>query len=94
MKTELWMKQNAEYLKEQKGQRLFLIIIIIINQVHHIFISHLSLSESSDQIFHCLFVFPEKEERIKKEKEQGTYKEKVSVFVKNRVSQAGAQGPS
>lgn len=41
-----------------------------------------------------MFVFPEKEERIKKEKEQGTYKEKVGVFVKNRVSQAGAQGPS
>ncbi|TNN44786.1 Transcription factor IIIB subunit [Liparis tanakae] len=38
VKTELWMKQNAEYLKEQK----------------------------------------EKEERIRKEKEQGTYKEKVS----------------
>ncbi|XP_068198534.1 transcription factor IIIB 90 kDa subunit-like isoform X2 [Antennarius striatus] len=36
VKTELWMKQNAEYLKEQQ----------------------------------------EKEERIKKEKEQGTYKEK------------------
>lgn len=30
VKTELWMKQNAEYLKEQKGQKLFIIIIIII----------------------------------------------------------------
>lgn len=29
VKTELWMKQNAEYLKEQKGQKLFIIIIII-----------------------------------------------------------------
>lgn len=27
----------------------------------------------------CVFVLTEKEERIKKEKEQGTYKEKVSV---------------
>lgn len=24
VKTELWMKQNAEYLKEQKGQEFFL----------------------------------------------------------------------
>lgn len=30
VKTELWMKQNAEYLKEQKGQTLVIIIIIII----------------------------------------------------------------
>lgn len=27
VKTELWMKQNAEYLKEQKGQKLFIIIV-------------------------------------------------------------------
>lgn len=30
-------------------------------------------------IDYCVFVFTEKEERIKKEKEQGTYKEKVSA---------------
>lgn len=29
VKTELWMKQNAEYLKEQKGQKLFIVTIII-----------------------------------------------------------------
>ena len=39
-----------------------------------------------------LSVFTEKEEKIKKEKEQGTYKEKVSVLVKHRVSQAVGQG--
>lgn len=27
VKTELWMKQNAEYLKEQKGQKLLVIIV-------------------------------------------------------------------
>ena len=31
VKTELWMKQNAEYLKEQKGQTDFIIFIIIIS---------------------------------------------------------------
>lgn len=74
MKTELWMKQNAEYLQEQKGGKVLREEVMSLSLSASIppstLFKNISLTVSG-------YFTTEKEERIQREKDQGTYKEKV-----------------
>lgn len=79
IKTELWMIQNADYLKEQKGwkDKTVQFVLFLFKPSRHVDLVLAQLKE-------CLFT-SEKEERIAKEKEEGTYKERkvTRCFIKD-----------
>jgi len=63
VKTALWMAENSDYLKEQKGTFNIIIIIIVVLW-------------SNASMLSVLCLLSVKEAKIAKEKELGIYKEK------------------
>lgn len=75
MKTELWTKQNAEYLQEQKGGKVLREEVMSLSLSMSLPPSTLNEKKISVSVLGCFTT--EKEERIQREKDEGTYKEKV-----------------
>lgn len=75
MKTELWTKQNAEYLQEQKGGKVLREEVMSLSLSMSLPPSTSNEKKISVSVLGCFTT--EKEERIQREKDEGTYKEKV-----------------